>query len=133
MLLQKSDFSNMITQKRKTGDNGEELACVFLRKNGYSIVERNYPCKFGEIDIIAKKGITLHYIEVKTSKKGSLLTPEENITSSKLRKFIKTIDVYRVAKNIRADIAWQIDAIIVRLDDAKNTSEIIYIENINIQ
>ncbi len=59
------------TEKRKTGDLGEEIAVMFLMKQGFSIVERNYLRKWGEIDIVAKKDGTLYFVEVKTVSCGT--------------------------------------------------------------
>lgn len=122
----------MITQKRRIGDVGEELACRFLQENGYAIVERNFSCKFGEIDIIAKKGNSLVFVEVKTAHKGSLLFAQENITYNKIRKFTKAVTVYLVTRRISSNQQWQMDAILVKLESASGTSEITRIENINI-
>ena len=122
----------MITQKRSIGDIGEELACRFLEENGHTIVERNFPCKFGEIDIIAKKGKSLVFVEVKTAHKGNAMFAQENITRNKIRKFIKSIEVYFLARKIKPDQLWQMDAILVKLDSAGSSSEITRIENINI-
>src|SRR3989338_3683782 len=54
------------TEKQRIGNIGEELACMFLVKQGFTIIERNYKKKWGEIDIMAKKDKILHFIEVKT-------------------------------------------------------------------
>jgi putative endonuclease len=51
---------------RAKGDIAEELACGFLLERGFFIVERNFYSRFGEIDIIASKDDTLHFIEVKS-------------------------------------------------------------------
>lgn len=51
---------------QNTGKIGEETACKFLMKHGYQIITRNYWKKWGEIDIIAKKNTTVHFVEVKT-------------------------------------------------------------------
>ena len=122
----------MITQKRRIGDKGEELACRFLEENGHVIVERNFPCKFGEIDIIAKKWNTLVFVEVKTAYRGNVLFAQENVTRNKIRKFIKSIDVYLLARKIKSDQQWQMDAIFVKFNFAGNSPEITQIENINI-
>lgn len=55
-----------VTEKRKIGDIGEELASMFLVKHGFEVIERNYRKKWGELDIIAAKDNLLHFIEVKT-------------------------------------------------------------------
>ena len=57
------------TAKRRLGDIGENLACVFLEKRGFEILERNYLRKWGEIDIVTKKDGVIRFIEVKDSYK----------------------------------------------------------------
>ena len=54
------------TEKRKTGDIGENIACEFLKKRGFEILERNYSKKWGEIDIVTKRAGLIHFIEVKS-------------------------------------------------------------------
>jgi Holliday junction resolvase-like predicted endonuclease len=51
----------------QTGNIGEEIACKFLESKGFKIVERNYRKKFAEIDIVARKGKIINFIEVKTA------------------------------------------------------------------
>ena len=53
-----------ITEKRKTGNLGEDLACRFLMKHGFNIIERNYLKKCGEIDIIAQTTIKYLYLDL---------------------------------------------------------------------
>jgi putative endonuclease len=69
--------------KKELGRIGEEVALRFLKKNGYRIVERNYVCKLGEIDIIAKEKDTLAFIEVKTRTSNLFGPPQLSVTSSK--------------------------------------------------
>ena len=73
---------------REKGNIGEDKAVEFLIKNNYQIVTRNFYSRFGEIDIIAKKGEVLHFIEVKS---GDNFQPIYNVTYSKLQKIIKTL------------------------------------------
>ena len=123
----------MITPKRQLGNKGEEIACKHLISKGYSVIERNYNTKFGEIDIIAKyKGI-IHFIEVKSgNNKENAISPVENLTREKIRKFIKTIQIYLNHKNISQEQRWQIDAIVVVFDSSGASTKISHIENINI-
>ncbi|MBI2121043.1 MAG: YraN family protein [Parcubacteria group bacterium] len=60
-----------ITEKRKIGDLGEDVATMFLMKQGFKVLERNYLRKWGEIDIIAKKDQKLYFVEVKTVSCGT--------------------------------------------------------------
>lgn len=76
--------------KREFGSKGEDLACEYLTKNGYKILERNvHFSKFCEIDIIAAQKDTLVFIEVKTRKNNDFGSPLEAVTAAKLNN-IKT-------------------------------------------
>jgi putative endonuclease len=101
---------------RKVGDKSEELATDFLEKNGFVIVERNYyASKLGEIDIIATKEDTLHFIEVKSA--YSDFDPVYNITPAKLRKV--TNSAYHYLKSKGLDTAFCIDALLIRKEDVE--------------
>ncbi len=67
----------------KLGRNGEERAAVYLDSKGYEILERNFRCPFGEIDIIAMDGETLCFIEVKTRRSLRFGTPAEAVSRRK--------------------------------------------------
>ena len=88
------------TEKRKIGDLGENIACKFLMKHGFEIVEQNYSKKWGEIDIIARKGDKLHFIEVKSvshmpvSYETDNYKPEDNLHPWKLERLSRVIQTY---------------------------------------
>ncbi|MDI6689062.1 MAG: YraN family protein [Actinomycetota bacterium] len=65
------------------GPSGEDLACSHLRKKGYRIIERNFRCKLGEIDIIALKDDILVFCEVKTRQNKEFGEPFEAVTTHK--------------------------------------------------
>ena len=102
---------------------GETLAIKYLKNKGYKILDRNFRYKgYGEIDIIAKKGEDLHFVEVKARKNiGDIYTPEDNITYFKQKQLIKLAKIY-LAKHLPAnrqenyDIPWQIDVIAVEIN-----------------
>lgn len=73
---------------------GEDYTANYLVKNGYVILERNWHCRFGEIDLIAQKGEILAFVEVKTRRLGSLTTPEEAITAAKRHKLYLSAECY---------------------------------------
>ena len=60
------NFSKEPTEKQKIGQIGEDSACKWLEANGYKVIERNYLKKWGEIDIVTKKGSKIHFVEVKS-------------------------------------------------------------------
>ncbi|MDF1535167.1 MAG: YraN family protein [bacterium] len=78
----------------RTGDRGESLAAWFLRLKGYRILERNFECRCGEIDIVAWKKGTLVFVEVRTRKDGSLVAPLNSVTPVKAAKIIDTARWY---------------------------------------
>lgn len=96
--------------KKETGNKGEDLACVFLRKRGYTIIEQNFSCKQGELDIIAKSPSNyLVFIEVKTRKNLKYGMPCEAVTLYK-QKHIKLASKYYIFKNniINIDIRYDV-------------------------
>lgn len=76
------------------GREGEELAARFLEKEGYEIIETNYNCGFGEIDIIAKKGKELAFVEVKTRSQTFFGMPVESVNIPKQRHIYKVAEYY---------------------------------------
>ncbi len=72
--------------RRHTGESGESIAVKFLKKNGYKIIERNYRCKLGEIDIIAQDNRVLAFIEVKARRTDEFGGPKWAVTPRKQRK-----------------------------------------------
>lgn len=69
-----------------TGKLGEDIAKNYLEKKGYNVLEQNYKTKYGEIDLVAKRGKELIFVEVRT-KRGELFgSPEETLDKKKLRK-----------------------------------------------
>ena len=75
---------------RQVGNEGEDRACVFLSENGFSVVERNFRTRSGEIDIIAKKDDVLVFVEVKALPNGNADTLAHELDLRKQRKIIKT-------------------------------------------
>ena len=127
----------MKTENRKIGDLGEEIACKYLTKRGFIIIDRNYSKKWGEIDIIAKKMKHYYFIEVKTvsrsfydfnNKNG--FVPEDNIHSWKIKRLYRAIESYLMEKGIEDDIDWQLDLVSVYLDISTKKAKVEYLENI---
>ncbi len=129
------------TEKQKIGEIGESVAVKFLMKHGYSVLERNYTRKWGEIDIIAEKSKKLYFIEVKTVScalanikdieyETEKYRPEENMHAWKLKRLLRTIQTYLIDKNVPDNREWQLDLICVFLDLFDNQAKVSRIENI---
>lgn len=115
------------SKTQQTGEIGENVASTFLVKHGFSIVERNYTKKWGEIDIVAEKKGKLHFIEVKAVARETLPDsvthetsdshrPEDNMHPWKLKRLSRTIQTYLLSKKILEDKDWQVDLAVVYLD-----------------
>lgn len=76
----------MTREKHDKGARGEEKACDFLQGQGYRILERNYRCRLGEIDIIAREGRTVVFVEVKARSSGRFGLPQEAVGPRKRRR-----------------------------------------------
>ncbi len=74
---------------RSIGNKGEDIATDYLKKHGYKIVERNYNCTFGEIDIVAKQGAYIVFIEVKSRSSTAFGMPREAVDWHKQQTIIQ--------------------------------------------
>ena len=74
--------------KQKFGNLGEELACTYLENKQFEILARNYRSKFGEIDVVALRKGTLHFIEVKTRSTDRFGKPAEAVDREKISKIL---------------------------------------------
>lgn len=86
-----------MNEKRVRGDIGEDAVCRYLRRRLYRIADRNYSCRFGEIDIIAVRKDKLCFVEVKTRSPGSLSRPAAAVDEIKQRRLILTAQHYCMA------------------------------------
>lgn len=146
------------TEKQKVGQVGENVACRFLMKQGFEVIERNYWKKWGEIDVIARKSDILHFIEVKTVSAnlddvthpvrdtGSInntqnnrisngmgetdaYKPEDNVHPWKLKRLSRTIQTY-LLERVSGDPNWQFDIIAIYLDMKSKKARISFLEDI---
>lgn len=74
--------------RRAQGDEAEERACRHLVRSGFTIVERNFRTRGGEIDIVARKGDALVFVEVRSREVTDFGTPEESVTPAKRRRIV---------------------------------------------
>ncbi len=115
-------------KRRETGIRGEKLAKDFLKKRGYRILETNYRCPEGEIDIIARHKDSLVFIEVRTKTSLEFGSPEESITPAKRERLRTTASRYRQTHN-DLPLLWRIDVVAVELNQKGKLTRIELIEN----
>ncbi|MBI3671652.1 YraN family protein [Candidatus Azambacteria bacterium] len=121
----------MPSKKRKFGDIGEDVARKYLVKIGYSIIGKNYQTKFGEIDIVAKNDREILFIEVKTSDINSFIRPEENLTQNKLRKLLKTVELYIISNDLPETYTWRVDLISIKLNQETRKASLEHFKGIS--
>ena len=118
-IIQNLFFKIFKNKKMVSGEEGERRAEKFLKKKGFRILQRNYFCKTGELDLVAKDGVSLVFVEVKTRKKFGKELPEAAITTKKkhrvccaARHFMKK---YRLTERI-----FRFDVVGLEFDDENN-------------
>lgn len=110
-----------------TGNKGEGIACQYLIKNGYKILEKNFKVSFGEIDLIVNKNNIICFVEVKTRNSLIYGLPEEAITEKKKSKIIKVAQYYIKKKHLY-NYLFRFDVISIKLKN-NNLENIKFIKN----
>ena len=105
----------MSDDRKQLGNWGEQLAARHLEAQGYAILERNWRCRRGEIDLVAQAGKVLVFAEVKTRKGQAFGSPEEGVTPTKARQLLKLAQYYLSEKDLD-DVEWRVDLVAVELD-----------------
>ena len=138
-----------MAKHNETGAMGEDIASKYLEKKGFSIIDRNYRRKWGELDIVAQKDGIIHIVEVKTVSRRSFggkfeqeinnYRPEDNIHPWKLKRLRRAIQTYLLenskksphsAKAPRGEAEWQFDLVCVFLDQENRVAKVKFMENI---
>jgi putative endonuclease len=114
----------MSLMRISTGKRGEELAAAYLAEAGYRIIERNYRCLFGEIDIVAEEGETLVFVEVKSRCSDAYGDPQLAVGRQKQRK-ISMISVHYLAERHLRHRPARFDVVAVKLLPAGHRIELI--------
>lgn len=100
--------------RKQIGADGEAIAVAHLKAKGYSIIEQNWHCQRGEIDIVAQDSDTWVFCEVKTRRSASTQQALVNITPKKQERMILAAQTY-IAEHQLEDVLWRIDAIAVAM------------------
>jgi putative endonuclease len=126
------------SKSQRTGEIGETIVCRHLIRQGFAIIERNFTRKWGEIDIVAQKGIIFHFIEVKavTRENDQLQSgygrwnewrPEDQVHGLKQRRLIRIIETYMAGGEVDE---WQFDVACVYIDFEGKKARIRLLPNI---
>ena len=106
-------------ERRELGAWGEERAAKYLRSKGYTILERNFRCRAGEIDIIALRGGVIAFVEVKLRRDSEFAEAREFVTPAKQRRVILTAEYWLVSH--RTELQPRFDVIEIYAPDGLQT------------
>lgn len=140
------------SERQKIGEMGERIAEMFLVKHGFFVLERNFTCKAGEIDIICIRGKTIHFIEVKAIRvskvftegmvtretgefhKKTMYNPFQNVSREKVLKCLRTIRFWLSSHRslVSRGTVWQFDGISVLLSRETGRAKVEYLKNLHI-
>ncbi len=115
-------------KRRELGIRGEKIAQDFLEQNGYIIIETNYRCSEGEIDIVAQTGDTLVFVEVRTKSSRKFGTPEESITHRKMKR-LNAVAAHYGQHRENLPLSQRIDVLAIQMEKSGKLSRIELIEN----
>lgn len=94
MAMTETERAERDKENKRLGQEGEKQAVKYLKKHGYKILERNYKTHFGEVDVIARKGGVVAFIEVKTRLSDIFGTPSQAVNSARQRKYVQAAKFY---------------------------------------
>ncbi len=116
---------------RLIGNLGEDVACVYLKKHGFLILDRNYNKKWGELDIVATKNDQIHFIEVKAiTGTGKDYRPEENVHEMKTKRLKRVIQTYIAEKKLGNDVVFQFHIMGIYLNEKTRRARVDFMENV---
>ena len=114
--------------KQAFGKWGEETAARYLEKKGYQILARNYRTPYGEIDLVARQGTVMVFVEVKARSSTRYGYPEEAVDEGKAERLLAAVDTYW-QENEKDFGDWRVDVIAVRRLESGKEPEIVHFEN----
>ena len=118
----------MPTARGRLGNWGEEVAGRFLQDKGYQILETKYRCTWGEVDIVARDGDELVFVEVRTRRDTKYGTPEESLTRAKAKRLMATAEDY-LQRHGEDNLDWRIDLVAIRLGEGRQVEGIAHIRH----
>ena len=103
----------MSDPRHRRGARGEQTAVEFLQRSGYRVVDRNFSCRAGEIDVIAEdKDGVLCFIEVRTRRQGAMVSGAQSVTLRKRQRIVRAAQFYCLRRQI-SDRAMRFDVVSV--------------------
>ncbi|RMF97214.1 MAG: YraN family protein [Candidatus Schekmanbacteria bacterium] len=118
------NFKNAERENIRKGREGEDIACAYLKRKGYRIIERNFRASVGEIDIIARDDKYTVFVEVKMRVSDDFAKPEENVDYSKQQKIKRCAELY-LLQNGLYDTDCRFDVVSIKSNGKEEKIELI--------
>ena len=118
-------YADLTRERIDLGKLGEDLALKKIRHLGYQCVTRNYRCPLGEIDLIAKDGGCLVFIEIKARTSSGFGLPQEAVDGFKQRRLVQVAKAYVAERNVKEAIISRFDVVAVQLTPSGPKIELI--------
>ncbi|MFH1631900.1 MAG: YraN family protein [bacterium] len=115
----------MIDDRRKFGDKAEDLAAKMLEEKGFKILERQFKTNIGEVDLIARDGNEIVFVEVKARHGVDYGYPEESVTTAKLKKIITVGEQYLSVNDLKR-VPYRVDVVAIVYDPF----EVVHLEGV---
>lgn len=117
------------TGRQRTGSAGESIAEAFLREKGYTIIDRNWRCAVGEIDLVAIDGEYLAFVEVKTRRSSIAGSAVEAVTSAKGQRLLAAAEWFIAEHPAYGELIWRIDLVAISQSQTGSVERIDHIQN----
>jgi putative endonuclease len=117
----------MPSTRRSLGTFGESAARAYLARAGYTILVSNWRCRIGEIDLVARQGGQLVFVEVRTRRADGPIPPEASLPPVKIRRLFSLAEAYLAEADLPAHTPCRIDLIAVTVDHAGHVDRLEHI------
>lgn len=118
-----------MSRQRRLGRHGEDRATAWLLQRGWTILERNWRCSCGELDILALDGDVLVAVEVKLRHGAQRGAAEEALSAAQARRLLDAVSEYLASHPEHADRMWRVDLLGITLDERGRLDRLTHIEN----
>ncbi len=116
--------------RKDIGELGEQIGLTYLQDHGFLVIDKNFTTHWGELDLIARKGKTIYFVEVKTKIGDSKGKPYESVTYRKRQNLKRSINLY-LLKNDFKTYKLSLSVLSIELHSDKTVKEIIFFESVD--
>lgn len=113
----------------RLGRRGEQVAAAFFRSKGFRVIDQNWRCRFGEIDLVVEKDGYIRFVEVKMRRTHAFGYPETSVTSAKLRHLQAAVQLWLRSQKMTWK-GYQADVLAISLLEPGQSPDVVWIEGV---